>query len=76
MKRSSLDPILELTVLKNSWQDNLGETVYYYIDDEHKDLIDYIPQNGEIPNSNSIELNSTQEKDDAIKRLEKELEND
>lgn len=75
--RDLVDPILELTVLKNSWQDNLGETVYYYIDGEHKDLIDYTPQDGEIPNSGNTELNSNDEEtDDITSRLEKQLEED
>lgn len=72
--RDLVDPILELTVLKNSWQDNLGETVYYYIDGEHKDLIDYIPQDGEIPNSGEGELNSLNEESDVVSKLEKQLE--
>lgn len=77
--RDLVDPILELTVLKNSWRDNLGETVYYYIDGEHKDLIDYTPQDGEIPNSGSNILDSTdneEQNDDVVSRLEKQLEDD
>lgn len=77
MECSSLDPILELTVLKNSWQDNLGETVYYYIDGEHEDLIDYTLQDGEIPNNCSNTLDSTdneEQNDDVVSRLEKQLE--
>ena len=74
--RDLVDPILELTVLKNSWQDNLGETVYYYIDSEHKDLVDYTPVDGEVPNSSVGELNNTEEKDDVVSRLEKELEDE
>ena len=76
MIRDLVDPILELTVLKNSWQDNLGETVYYYIDSEHKDLVDYTPQDGEIPNS-SRSLNAEtveSDEDDVVSRLEKQLE--
>lgn len=73
--RDLVDPILELTVLKNSWQDNLGETIYYYIDEEHKDLIDYVCADGEVPNSNAnINNRLEEEKDDTISRLEKELE--
>lgn len=75
--RDLVDPILELTVIKNSWQENLGQTIYYYIDSEHKDLIDYIPQDGEIPNSGNTELNSNNEEtDDITSRLEKQLEED
>lgn len=71
-----VDPILELTVLKNSWEDNLGKTIYYYIDNEHKDLIDYEPENGEIPNS-GFGNNSDEENDnDVVSRLEKELKDD
>jgi hypothetical protein len=75
--RDLVDPILELTVIKNSWQENLGQTIYYYIDSEHKDLIDYIPKDGEIPNSGNFNTESTEtesEQDDAINRLEKQLE--
>lgn len=75
--RDLVDPILELTVIKNSWQENLGQTIYYYIDSEHKDLIDYVPQDGEIPNSSNTELNSNDEEtDDITSRLEKQLEED
>ena len=75
--RDLVDPILELTVIKNSWKENLGQTIYYYIDSEHKDLIDYIPQDGEIPNSGNTELNSDDEEtDDITSRLEKQLEED
>lgn len=77
--RDLVDPILELTVIKNSWRENLGQTVYYYIDSDHKDLIDYTPQNGEIPNSGNFDTESTEtenEQDDTISRLEKELEDD
>jgi hypothetical protein len=75
--RDLVDPILELTVLKNSWQDNLGETVYYYIDSDHKDLIDYTPQNGEIPNSGNDELSSSgDEEDDVVSKLKNELGDD
>jgi replicative DNA helicase len=70
--RDLVDPILELTVLKNSWRDNLGETVYYYIDEEHKDLIDFIPKDGEIPNNSSFGIESTE--DSIINKIEKELE--
>lgn len=73
MIRDLVDPILELTVLKNSWVDNLGQTIYYYIDSEHKDLIDYVPQNGEIPNSN---YSQTNDNEDVVSKLEKELEDD
>lgn len=75
--RDLVDPILELTVIKNSWQENLGQTIYYYIDSDHKDLIDYIPQDGEIPNSGSFNTESAEtetESDDTISRLEKQLE--
>jgi predicted transcriptional regulator len=73
--RDLVDPILELTVIKNSWKENLGETIYYYIDSEHKDLIDYIPKDGEIPNSSTNIIDeSSEEKDDITSRLEKELE--
>lgn len=71
--RDLVDPILELTVIKNSWQENLGQTIYYYIDSEHKDLIDYVPQDGEIPNSGSGELSSTDD-ENITSRLEKQLE--
>ena len=71
--RDLVDPIIELTVLKNSWQENLGQTVYYYIDSEHKDLVDYTPADGEIPNSSGNVINET-EQDDLTTRLEKELE--
>ena len=74
--RDLVDPILELTVIKNSWQENLGQTIYYYIDSEHKDLIDYIPTDGEIPNSGNTELNSTDDEDDITTRLEKQLGDD
>ena len=74
--RDLVDPILELTVLKNSWQDNLGETVYYYIDEEQKDLIDYTPQDGEIPNSNAMVATQSDDEDDVTTRLEKQLEDD
>ena len=74
--RDLVDPILELTVLKNSWQDNLGETVYYYIDEEHKDLIDYTPQDGEIPNSSVTVATQSDDEDDVTARLEKQLEED
>lgn len=73
--RDLVDPILELTVIKNSWRENLGQTVYYYIDSDHKDLIDYTPQDGEIPNSGSWELSSTDD-EDITNRLEKQLEED
>ena len=75
--RDLVDPILELTVIKNSWRENLGQTVYYYIDSDHKDLIDYTPQDGEIPNSGNFNTESTEtegEQNDTISRLEKELE--
>ena len=74
--RDLVDPIIELTVLKNSWQENLGQTVYYYIDSEHKDLVDYTPADGEIPNSSTNELNNIEEKNDMVSRLEKELEDE
>lgn len=75
--RDLVDPILELTVIKNSWKENLGQTIYYYIDSEHKDLIDYVPQDGEILNSGNTELNSNDEEtDDITSRLEKQLEED
>lgn len=74
--RDLVDPILELTVIKNSWKENLGQTIYYYIDSEHKDLIDYIPADGEIPNSGNTELSSTDDEDDVTTRLEKQLEED
>lgn len=61
--RDLVDPILELTVLKNSWKDNLGETIYYYIDDVHKDLIDYELKNGEIPNSGNFEMTNNDDVD-------------
>ena len=72
--RDLVDPIIELTVLKNSWQENLGQTVYYYIDSEHKDLVDYIPADGEIPNSSGNVISNETEQDDLTTRLEKELE--
>ena len=73
--RDLVDPILELTIIKNSWKENLGETIYYYIDSEHKDLIDYIPKDGEIPNSSTNIIDeSNEEKEDITSRLEKELE--
>jgi len=75
--RDLVDPILEVTVLKNSWSDTMGKSIYYYIDGEHKDLVNYIPQNGEIPNSGSFDTESTDtesEQDDTISRLEKQLE--
>ena len=75
--RDLVDPILEITVLKNSWSDTMGKSIYYYIDGEHKDLVNYIPQNGEIPNSGNFNTESTEiesEQDDAISRLEKQLE--
>lgn len=72
--RDLVDPILELTVLKNSWKENLGQTIYYYIDSDHKDLVDYEPKEGEIPNSSVSTLHSTEEKDDVTARLEKQLE--
>ena len=74
--RDLVDPILELTVLKNSWQDNLGETIYYYIDEEHKDLIDYTPQDGEIPNTSVTVATQSDDEDDVTTRLEKQLEED
>ena len=73
--RDLVDPILEVTVLKNSWSDTMGKSIYYYIDGEHKDLVNYIPQNGEIPNSGDFNTESTEtEQDDTISRLEKQLE--
>ena len=75
--RDLVDPILEVTVLKNSWSDTMGKSIYYYIDGDHKDLVNYIPQDGEIPNSGNFNTESTEtenEQDDAISRLEKELE--
>ena len=75
--RDLVDPILEVTVLKNSWSDTMGKSIYYYIDGEHKDLVNYIPQDGEIPNSGNFNTESTEtegEQDDTISRLEKELE--
>lgn len=72
--RDLVDPIIELTVLKNSWQENLGQTVYYYIDSEHKDLVDYTPADGEIPNSSGNVIQNETEQDDLTTRLEKELE--
>ena len=71
--RDLVDPILELTVIKNSWRENLGQTIYYYIDSEHKDLIDYIPKEGEIPNSGNFNERNEDEEEDTISRLEKEL---
>ena len=72
--RDLVDPILELTVLKNSWSDNMGKSIYYYIDGEHKDLVNYVPKEGEIPNSGSFDANSSEdEEEDTISRLEKEL---
>ena len=76
--RDLVDPILEVTVLKNSWSDTMGKSIYYYIDGDHKDLVNYIPQNGEIPNSGDFNTESTEtetESDDTISRLEKQLEN-
>ena len=53
----------------------MGKSIYYYIDGEHKDLVNYVPQDGEIPNSGDFNTESTEtEQDDAISRLEKELE--
>ena len=72
--RDLVDPIIELTVLKNSWQENLGQTVYYYIDSEHKDLVDYNPVDGKIPNSSGNIIQNETEQDDLTTRLEKELE--
>ena len=75
--RDLVDPILEVTVLKNSWSDTMGKSIYYYIDGEHKDLVNYIPQDGEIPNSGNFNTESTEtegEQDDTISRLEKQLE--
>lgn len=74
--RDLVDPILELTVIKNSWQGNLGQTIYYYIDEDHKDLIDYIPTDGEIPNNSNTELINNENEDDVVTRLEKQLEED
>ena len=74
--RDLVDPILEITVLKNSWSDTMGKSIYYYIDGEHKDLVNYIPQDGEIPNSGNFNTESTEtedEQDDTISRLEKQL---
>ena len=72
--RDLVDPILEVTVLKNSWSDTMGKSIYYYIDGEHKDLVNYIPQNGEIPNSGDFNTESTEtEQDNTISRLEKQL---
>ena len=76
--RDLVDPILEVTVLKNSWSDTMGKSIYYYIDGDHKDLVNYIPQNGEIPNSGDFNTESTEtetESNDTISRLEKQLEN-
>ena len=76
--RDLVDPILEITVLKNSWSDTMGKSIYDYIDGEHKDLVNYIPQDGEIPNSGNFNTESTEtegEQDNAISRLEKQLEN-
>lgn len=75
--RDLVDPILEVTVLKNSWSDNMGQTVYYYIDSEHKDLVNYTPKDDEIPNGGDFNVESTENKseDDVVSRLEKELEN-
>lgn len=70
--RDLVDPILELTVIKNSWRENLGQTIYYYIDSDHKDLIDYVPKDGEIPNGGNYEVESTE--DDEVSRLEKSIE--
>ena len=75
--RDLVDPILEVTVLKNSWSDTMGKSIYYYIDGDHKDLVNYIPQDGEIPNSSNFNTESTEmenEQDNTISRLEKELE--
>ena len=75
--RDLVDPILEVTVLKNSWSDTMGKSIYYYIDGDHKDLVNYIPQDGEIPNSGNFNTESTEtegEQDDTISRLEKQLE--
>ena len=51
----------------------MGQTIYYYIDSEHKDLIDYIPKEGEIPNSGNFNERNEDEEEDTISRLEKEL---
>lgn len=72
--RDLVDPIIEVTVIKNSWQENLGKTIYYYIDSDHKDLVDYEPKEGEIPNSSLNNMSSTEENEDTVSRLEKQLE--
>lgn len=76
--RDLVDPILELTVIKNSWKSNLGETIYYYIDNEHKDLINYEPEDGEIPNSQSIEKDNEKNdlEDEEMKLLKSALNED
>lgn len=35
------EPILDLTVLKNTYTNTLGERIYYYIDSQYKSLIPY-----------------------------------
>jgi hypothetical protein len=66
--RDLVDPILEITVLKNSWTDTMGKSVYYYIDSEHKDLVNYTPREGEIPNSDCDAVSV----EDAVSKLENE----
>ena len=39
--KDMVTPVLEITVLKNSWSDTMGKSIYYYIYDINKKLKNY-----------------------------------
>lgn len=77
--KNMVTPVLELTVLKNSWSDTMGQSIYYYIDDVHKNLTNYALKEGETPNyikEDESNADSNNDENDVIKRIEQEITDD